>query len=147
MHLLENNKEKYMADEIKSVLEALRKLTGTNDIYKVIEADEIIAELPYQMTKLQLSATIRDLRDRGLIKVKYFTPDEYCLLTVKTKETPVVQEKNDAPVEMVPVNQPTKERVKPISSRKMFWMAFLGAFLGGGLIMSIAIILLELVFK
>ena len=79
-----------MADEAKVVLEALRKLTGTNDIYKVIEADEIIAELPYQMTKLQLSATIRDLRDREYIKVKYFTPDEYCLLTVKTKEETVV---------------------------------------------------------
>ena len=80
-----------MADEAKVVLEALRKLTGTNDIYKVIEADEIIAELPYQMTKLQLSATIRDLRDREYIKVKYFTPDEYCLLTVKTREDNAVE--------------------------------------------------------
>ena len=139
-----------MADGIKVVLEALRKLTGTNDIYKVIESEEIISELPYQMTKLQLSEVIRDLRDRGLIKVKYSSPDEYCLLTVKTKEAPVAQDKKDTPQGVVApvVNAPTKEAaVKPISSRKAFWMGFLGAFLGGGLIMSIAIVLLELVFK
>ena len=139
-----------MADGIKVVLEALRKLTGTNDIYKVIESEEIISELPYQMTKLQLSEVIRDLRDRGLIKVKYSSPDEYCLLTVKTKEAPVAQDKKDTPQGVVApvVSAPTKEAVvKPISSRKAFWMGFLGAFLGGGLIMSIAIVLLELVFK
>ena len=139
-----------MADGIKVVLEALRKLTRTNDIYKVIESEEIISELPYQMTKLQLSEVIRDLRDRGLIKVKYSSPDEYCLLTVKTKEAPVAQDKKDTPQGVVApvVNAPTKEAVvKPISSRKAFWMGFLGAFLGGGLIMSIAIVLLELVFK
>ncbi|MBO5777829.1 MAG: hypothetical protein J6R34_05220 [Clostridia bacterium] len=139
-----------MADEMKIVLEALRKLTGTNDIYMVIEAEEIIAELPYQMTKLQLSATIRDLRDRGLIKVKYSSPDEYCLLTVKSKGTSVVQDRKDTAVEVAPVASVAPvaaQKVKPISSRKMFWMSFLGAFLGGGLIMSIAIILLELVFK
>ena len=136
-----------MADEAKVVLEALRKLTGTNDIYKVIEADEIIAELPYQMTKLQLSAAIRDLRDREFIKVKYFTPDEYCLLTVKTKEeAPVVDGGEVYEATAVTTVQKT-EKVKPASSKKAFWMSFLGAFLGGGAVMSIAIILLELVFK
>ena len=139
-----------MADELKIVLEALRKLTGANDMYMVIEAEEIIAELPYQMTKLQLSATIRDLRDRGLIKVKYSSPDEYCLLTVKTKEVPVAQDRKDTPAEVasVPSVAPiATQKVKPVSSKKAFWMGFLGAFLGGGLIMSIAIILLELVFN
>lgn len=136
-----------MADEAKVVLEALRKLTGTNDIYKVIEADEIIAELPYQMTKLQLSAAIRDLRDREFIKVKYFTPDEYCLLTVKTKEeAPVVDGGEVYEATAVTTVQKT-EKVKPASSKKAFWMGFLGAFLGSGVVMSIAIILLELVFK
>ncbi len=138
-----------MADEAKVVLEALRKLTGTNDIYKVIEAEEIIAELPYQMSKLQLSATIRDLRDREYIKVKYFTPDEYCLLTVKTKEDTLVQETEEIhETTAVATTVARAEKApKPVSSKKAFLMGFLGAFLGGGAVMSIAIVLLELVFK
>ena len=142
-----------MADEAKVVLEALRKLTGTNDIYKVIEAEEIIAELPYQISKLQLSATIRDLRDREYIKVKYFTPDEYCLLTVKTKEDTLVQETEEihettAVTTTVATTVARAEKApKPVSSKKAFLMGFLGAFLGGGAVMSIAIVLLELVFK
>ena len=63
--------------EAKLVLDALRKLTGTDGIYKVIEAEEILELLPVELTKLQLSSAIRDLRDREYIKVKYFTPDEY----------------------------------------------------------------------
>ena len=136
-----------MADEAKVVLEALRKLTGTNDIYKVIEADEIIAELPYQMTKLQLSATIRDLRDREYIKVKYFTPDEYCLLTVKTKEEAVVTTSDEVYEATAVTTVQKAEKSSAVSSKKAFWMGFLGAFLGGGVIMSIAIVLLEVVFK
>lgn len=136
-----------MADEAKVVLEALRKLTGTNEIYKVIEAEEIIAELPYQMTKLQLSAAIRDLRDREYIKVKYFTPDEYCLLTVKTKEETVVTSDQEVYEATAVTTLPKAEKTKAVSEKKAFWMGFLGAFLGGGVIMSIAIVLLELVFK
>ena len=136
-----------MADEAKVVLEALRRLTGTNDIYKVIEAEEIIAELPYQMTKLQLSAAIRDLRDREYIKVKYFTPDEYCLLTVKAKEETAVVETGTVYEAAAVTTLPKEEKTKPVSDKKAFWMGFLGAFLGGGVVMSIAIVLLELVFK
>ena len=136
-----------MADEAKVVLEALRRLTGTNDIYKVIEAEEIIAELPYQMTKLQLSAAIRDLRDREYIKVKYFTPDEYCLLTVKTKEESAVVETGTVYEAAAVTTLPKAEKTKPVSDKKAFWMGFLGAVLGGGVVMSIAIVLLELVFK
>ena len=136
-----------MADEAKVVLEALRRLTGTNDIYKVIEAEEIIAELPYQMTKLQLSAAIRDLRDREYIKVKYFTPDEYCLLTVKAKEETAVVETGTVYEATAVTTLPKEEKTKPVSDKKAFWMGFLGAFLGGGVVMSIAIVLLELVFK
>ena len=136
-----------MADEAKVVLEALRRLTGTNDIYKVIEAEEIIAELPYQMTKLQLSAAIRDLRDREYIKVKYFTPDEYCLLTVKVKEETAVVETGTVYEAAAVTTLPKEEKTKPVSDKKAFWMGFLGAFLGGGVVMSIAIVLLELVFK
>lgn len=137
-----------MADEIRVVLEALRKLTGTDGTYKIIEAEEIIAELPYQMTKLQLSSIIRDLRDREYIKVKYFTPDEYCLLTANVKEDVVVYEGEETQeTTATPTVARAEKPAKPVSSKKAFWMGFLGAFLGGGSIMAIAIILLELVFK
>ena len=135
-----------MVEEAKVVLEALRTLTGTNDIYKVIEAEEIIAILPKQMTKQQLSYIIKDLRDREYIKVKYFNPNEYCLLTVNGRED--VIERTEEVVEAPVVSAPVKtEKTSAVSSKKAFWMGFLGAFLGGGAVMSIAIVLLQIVFK
>ena len=136
-----------MVEEAKVVLEALRTLTGTDDIYKVIEAEEILAILPKQMTKLQLSSIIKDLRDREYIKVKYFAPDEYCLLTVKTKEEMVVTTSDEVYEATAVTTVQKAEKSSAVSSKKAFWMGFLGAFLGGGVIMSIAIVLLEVVFK
>ena len=139
MNVLITNKQETLLAGLS--VEIIKTLRGE------FEAEEIIAELPYQMTKLQLSAAIRDLRDREFIKVKYFTPDEYCLLTVKTKEeAPVVDGGEVYEATAVTTVQKT-EKVKPASSKKAFWMGFLGAFLGSGVVMSIAIVLLELVFK
>lgn len=72
----------------KAVMSVLRELTGQDDTYKVIEADEILERLPAEidLDKQKLSVIIRDLRDREYLKVKYFTPDEYCLLTLKRTE-------------------------------------------------------------
>ncbi len=134
-----------MVEEAKVVLEALRTLTGTDDIYKVIEAEEILAILPKQMTKLQLSSIIKDLRDREYIKVKYFKPEEYCLLTVKVVDE--VLEHTEEVAEATLVTAPAKtDKAINVSSRKAFWMGFLGAFLGGGTVMSIAVVLLKYVF-
>ncbi len=134
--------------EAKLVLDALRKLTGTDGIYKVIEAEEILELLPVELTKLQLSSAIRDLRDREYIKVKYFTPDEYCLLTVRIIEDALEHtdggEVTVSTVTATPVA--VAEQVKPVSSKKALAAAFFGAFLGGGLVMAIAIVLLKFVF-
>ncbi|MEG1663448.1 MAG: hypothetical protein RR338_05620, partial [Clostridia bacterium] len=66
--------------EKKLVFDILHNLIGEDGNYKVIEADEILEKLPNttQMNKVQLSAIIRELRDTEFIRVKYFTPDEYC---------------------------------------------------------------------
>ena len=134
--------------EAKLVLDALRKLTGTDGIYKVIEAEEILELLPVELTKLQLSSAIRDLRDGEYIKVKYFTPDEYCLLTVRIIEDTVEHvdggEVTVSTVTATPVA--ATEQVKPVSPKKAIAAAFFGAFLGGGIVMAIAIVLLKFVF-
>ena len=97
------------------------------------------------MTKLQLSSIIKDLRDREYIKVKYFKPEEYCLLTIKTVDEPL--EHTEEVTEATIVSAPVKvEKTSAVSSKKAFWMGFLGAFLGGGTVMSIAIVLLKYVF-
>lgn len=134
--------------EAKLVLDALRKLTGTDGIYKVIEAEEILELLPVELTKLQLSSAIRDLRDREYIKVKYFTPDEYCLLTVRIIEDAVEHvDGGEVTVPTAPVpSVAVTEQVKPVSSKKAIAAAFFGAFLGGGIVMAIAIVLLKFVF-
>lgn len=134
-------------NEAKIVYEALKKLTGGDDVYRVLEADEIIAQLSIDMTKMQLSSLIRDLRDREYIKVKYFTPDEYCLLTVKRTEEIAQMVEN-----VVAVSSPERESAPPQNGKanigwKVFLCAFFGAFLGGGLVTAIAIILQIFVFK
>ncbi len=133
----------------KTVYEALKKLTGEDDIYKIIEAEEILDLLSSDINKVQLSAVIRDLRDREYIKVKYFTPDEYCLLTVKRAEeiAAIVEE-------VVAVNAPVKKEEKNLKEnvtvgvRKsaVFWAAFFGSVLGGALISAIALILQKFLF-
>lgn len=71
--------------ECQTVYDIIRRIAEVDDVYKVVEADEIIAKLPQglSLSKIQLSAIIRELKDRDYISVKYFTPDEYCLLVIK----------------------------------------------------------------
>jgi hypothetical protein len=131
--------------EAKLVLDALKKLTQVDGVYKVIEAEEIIELLPVPLTKLQLSSAIRDLRDREYIKVKYFTPDEYCLSTTRIIEDVVEHTEEVTAVATVAPVAPQVAQ-KPVSAKKAFALAFVGAFLGGGIVMAIAIILLKFIF-
>ena len=137
----------------KLIYDILRSITQGDDVYKIIEADEIFALLPEgkTFTKVQLSSIIRELKDRDYISVKYFTPDEYCLLTMsRFDETqPVVQA--EPIVEAVVEGKEKRERIryekaadKPAKSLKggfVFLMAFLGALLGSAVITAVAIVL------
>ncbi len=139
--------------EKKEVMRVLRELTGQDDVYKVIEAEEILEKISPDtpLNKQQLSAIIRDLRDREYLQVKYFTPDEYCLLTMKHTEELAqlvedvtvaakehVQEAEQAA--QVPV---TKVKVNKIS---VMIFAFLGGLLGGGIVTAIAVIVQKFLF-
>ena len=76
--------------ECQTVYDLIRQIAGEEEVYKIIEADEIIERLPsgLPLSKVQLSAIIRELKDREYILVKYFTPDEYCLSVIKRIEEP-----------------------------------------------------------
>ena len=143
----------------KLVYDALRSLVGDDDVYKIIEADEVLEKLPAdkQFTKVQLSAIVRDLKDREYIGVKYFTPDEYCLLTYKRFDDATAQPVVVAPskpatkkekAERVPyaaqAEQPEKQ-AKPVKKGTVFFMAFLGALLGSAVVAAIAIVIARFV--
>ena len=135
------------------VYDALRSITGDDDVYKIIEADEVLERLPKdkQFSKVQLSAIVRDLKDREYISVKYFTPDEYCLLTMKHyDESAPVEATGD--VQVAEVVEVKGERVRyekkkseqagaPVKKGIVFLMAFLGALLGSAVIAAVAIVL------
>ncbi len=129
--------------EKRAVMTVLRELTGGDDVYKVIEADEILQKLPdgVNMDKQSLGAAIRDLRDRDYIKVKYFTPDEYCLLTLKrTEELAHIVEEAAlvATKEKAQSDAPAKSKKLSFGANvKLFFVAFAGAFLGGGIVSAI----------
>lgn len=142
------------------VYEILREITGDDDIFKIIEADEVLQKLPAKtvLTKVQLSAIIRDLKDEDYITVKYFTPDEYCLLTKKriteSAPAPVQPEAQDAAVAEGDVKarlsydskkKKTDAAVKTIKSATVFFMSFLGALLGSGIVAAIVVIVLKFV--
>ena len=136
---------------LKKVAAALIELAGTDDVYKVVEADEVLEKLPAgeSMDKQALGEAIRDLKSLGYLEVKYFTPDEYCLLTVKKLE----DEAEEAPADAAaPASKPrvvatrtrsTEDRRQPKAPGRMsvFLMAFFGSALGGMIVTAIAIIL------
>lgn len=135
--------------EKRAVMAVLRELTGGDDVYKVIEADEILQKLPdgVDMDKQSLSVAIRDLRDRDYIKVKYFTPDEYCLLTLKRTEelAHIVEEAALVATKEKVQSDEAAKKTKPSfgTGVKLFFTAFAGAFMGGGIVGAIFAIIFK----
>ena len=139
----------------KLIYDILRSITQGDDVYKIIEADEIFALLPEgkTFTKVQLSSIIRELKDRDYISVKYFTPDEYCLLTLsRFDEAPVVEatvvEAEIEPKEKAERIRYEKKAEKPAKSVKsgvVFLRAFLGALLGSAVVAAVAMVLQKFV--
>ncbi len=146
-----------LALEAKTVYDILCALTGDTEVYKIIDADEVIEKLPAEvrLSKIQLSQIIRDLKDREYIDVKYFTPDEYCLQIVRRVEVPAQQVQQAAPAaavkeQRVPYGEKKqKEEAKAPAVRKgaVFLMAFLGSLLGSAIIAAVAVILIKFVLK
>ena len=144
----------------KLIYDILRSLTGDDDVYKIIEADEVVAKLPEgkEFTKVQLSQIIRELKDREYINVKYFTPDEYCLLTtnrfddnvpVATAVAVELEPEQAVKVkgERVPYGKKKAEaQVGSVKKGIVFLMAFWGALLGSAVVAAIAIVLEKFVF-
>lgn len=132
------------------VAKALIELTGTGDVYKVVEADEILERLHEgdRPDKQTLGTAIRDLRGLGCIEVKYFTPDEYCLLVTRRaaelfrpepREEDPLPEKEAAPA---PSKSEREEKTPPPRLlQKVLLAAFFGGMLGGAIVAAIAILL------
>ncbi len=159
---LKNSLEVRMNTESRQVFEALQKLTENAEIFKVVEADEIIDMLPQgasTMTKQELYTIIRGLRDEEYVKVKYFTPDEYCIKINKEleiEEPPVAQvlvtpieEVAESMTEMAcPVaseeNEIKTENGSKDSKIKTMFYAMFGGIIGGAIVTAIAIIIIKL---
>ncbi len=140
--------------EHQTVYDIIKNLAVDNDIYKVIEADEIISRLPagLKMSKVSLSQIIRDLKDSDYLDVKYFTPDEYCLLVRKLLEEPQKQVPQQQEVE-APRGERTlygeREKKEPkekvVGLGKVFFLSFLGAFLASGIVAIMAVLIIKFV--
>lgn len=143
--------------ECQTVYDVIRSIAGENDVYKIVEADEIIDRMPKEiaLTKVQLSAIIRELKDREYITVKYFTPDEYCLLVIKRiDERAKLQQ-----AEVVAPEQPAEEQKEKKGKKKSsddkpakvadkgvtFFSALLGSFIGSGIVAMITALIIKFV--
>lgn len=154
--------------EKKVVCRALIELCKTDGVFRVVEAEEIMNIMPdVYVTKAQLSSIIRDLKERNYIRVKYFTPDEYCIQVLPIVEKEFEEEKPAIlPIEALeqgqtdvvagehidPVveteativsttKQTNTEKVPSKITLKVFLAALFGSMLGGGIIAAVAILL------
>ena len=143
----------------KLIYDILRSITQGDDVYKIIEADEIFALLPEDktFTKVQLSSIIRELKDRDYISVKYFTPDEYCLLTLSRFDDapaqPVVTaelvepeaEEPQEKTERIRYEKAKEKPAKTVKSGLVFLMSFIGSLLGSAVVAAVAIVIAKFV--
>ena len=142
---------------LKKVVAALIDIAGTDDVFKVVEADEILERMPADaaLDKQALSVIIRDLKGMGYLEVKYFTPDEYCLLVSRRAQELLAPEEEEAPAAPslpssapAPAAQPAARREK-LSKRAAFGVmlaAFVGGIVGGAIVTMIAVIVQEFAF-
>lgn len=140
--------------ESQAIYDILCEITEISEVYKVVDADEITAMLPanFNLTKVQLSQIIRDLKDRDYVDIKYFTPDEYCLRVIKRiepEEPPSPDEPIGESAQAVAV-QREADGARPIAPRSakpglVLFMSFLGGVLGSGFVAAITAILLKFV--
>lgn len=141
--------------ESQTVYDLIRQIAGEEDVYKIIEADEIIERLPagLPLSKVQLSAIIRELKDREYILVKYFTPDEYCLSVLKRIEEapkvavqPVQAEDEQQTERTLYQNKTAKAKVeKTVGKGVLFAMSLFGSLIGSAIVAIAAVLLLKFV--
>lgn len=142
--------------ECQTVYDIIRSIAGTDDVYKIVEADEIIDRMPKEipLSKVQLSAVIRELKEREYITVKYFTPDEYCLLVTKRidERTKLQQQADDAQNAKQALSaQESKKKsgeakaVKTVGKGMAFFMSLLGSILGSGVVATITALVIRFV--
>lgn len=139
--------------ECQTVYDIIRQIAEVDNVYKVVEADEIIARVPQGLTlsKIQLSAIIRELKDREYISVKYFTPDEYCLLVVKRIDerakqqgVSVVENEEEKPKERELYGEKKeKSVVKGVSRGALFAAALFGSLIGSAIVAVVAILIIK----
>ncbi len=140
-----------LSPESQTVYDILCAITGGSEVYKIVDADEITDKLPsaVSLNKVQLSQVIRDLKERELVDVKYFTPDEYCLHIIKRiAEAEPAREAEDGESaeekkERVPYGGKKKKEVAGIKRGMVFFMSFLGCLFGSGIVSAIAILVVK----
>lgn len=140
--------------ECQTVYDLIRQIAGEEEVYKIIEADEILERIPQglSLSKVQLSAIIRELKDREYILVKYFTPDEYCLSVVKriVEEAPKAplqtpQDEEEKPKERTLYqNKNAKAKVeKTVGKGVLFAMSLLGSLIGSAIVAIVTVLVIK----
>ena len=122
--------------EAKTVYDILSEIAGDTEVYKIIDAEEVLEKLPdgFSLTKIQLSQIIRELKDLEFVDVKYFTPDEYCLQIVRRVEVTSSQAGAAQAAQQVSVKRGS-----------VLFMAFLGAFLGSAIVATVTALIIRFV--
>lgn len=140
--------------ESKAIYDILCEITENSEVYKIVDADEINDRLPENiaLSKVQLSQIIRDLKDREYVDIKYFTPDEYCLRTIKRIEKDDEDFEEETSVPAVKPDEDVTERQlygpqRGVSAKPglVLFMSFLGGVLGSGFVAAVTAILLKFV--
>lgn len=141
--------------ECQTVYDAICSLAGEEEVYKVVEADEIFSRVPsgFSFDKVKLAAIIRELKDRGYILVKYFTPDEYCLAVVKRLEEHTEQAQPQPDIApgvgqvAVPVAPQRQKSSSGASKVGAFFAALFGSIIGSAIVAVVTVLIVHFVLK
>lgn len=139
--------------ECQTVYDIIRALAGEDDVYKIIEAEEILERVPKEisLSKVQLSAIIRELKEREYITVKYFTPDEYCLLVIKRiderakQQGAILDEEKPQEQTLSDAKSGKPQKIKSVSKGVVFLMSLLGSLIGSGIVAVVTVLIIKFV--
>ena len=107
-----------------------------------------------QKMRQDMAKKQEELKEREYITVKYFTPDEYCLLVTKRidERTKLQQQADDAQnAKQALSSQESKKKsgeakaVKTVGKGMVFFMSLLGSILGSGVVATITALVIRFV--
>ena len=115
-----------LSDFELNIYKALDELVGSEKKFKILETEDILNTTKKFDTTADIAKipdVIKDFKDKDLIDLKYFTPEEFCLMIKKDlneliAETNVYKKVVESTIESSPSEKSTEDEIKKEKLKK-----------------------------